>query len=257
MGFNFDLPFDLPESGTAQKLWRFCTKCMAMFFDGDPARKGVCSAGGGHSAQGFMFVLPHDVPESATAQGNWRFCTKCMAMFFDGDPARKGICPAGAGHNAQGFMFVLPHHDEIQVFDTGPITSNLPLGGSAQIVISKSGTYTFKSHAHDSGFDNINYTLGAVLMTPSGLAFTIHHQGSVEGTSGDLLGTPRRDDDQITTESNQAMRDEFGNLFNSTFVGKLAGTDTLVGGVKDLIEDALKAAASQLGQAAAKAVIAL
>jgi len=226
--------------------------------DGDPARKGVCSAGAGHSAQGFMFVLPHDVPESPTAQGKWRFCTKCMAMFFDGDPARKGICPAGAGHNAQGFMFVLPHHDEIQVFDSGPITSNLPLGGSAHLVITKTGAFTFTSHAHDSGFDNINYSLGAVLMSPSGLALTFGHQGGLEGTSAGLpLGTPRRDDDKITTGSNQAIRDEFGNIFNSIFIGKLAGTDTLVAGVQGLIGDALKAAATELGKAAATAVVAL
>jgi hypothetical protein len=258
MGFNFVLPFDVPESGTAQKLWRFCAKCMAMFFDGDPARKGVCSAGGGHSAQGFMFVLPHDVPESAVAQGNWRFCVKCMAMFFDGDPARKGACPAGAGHNAQGFMFVLPHHDEIQVFDSGPITSNLPLGGSAHLVITKTGAFTFTSHAHDSGFDNINYTLGAVLMTPSGLAFTFSHQGGVEGTSAGLpFGTPRRDDDKITAGSNKAIKDEFGNIFNSILVGKLVGTDTLVSGVQGVIGDALKAAAAQLGKAAATSIVAL
>ena len=30
-----------------------------MFFDGDPANKGVCDAGGGHAAAGFVFVLPH------------------------------------------------------------------------------------------------------------------------------------------------------------------------------------------------------
>jgi hypothetical protein len=34
---------------------------MALFFDGDPANKGVCDADvpHGHAAAGFVFVLPH------------------------------------------------------------------------------------------------------------------------------------------------------------------------------------------------------
>lgn len=42
----------------AQAQWRFCHKCVSMFFDGRP-EKGVCPAGGGHEAAGFNFVLPH------------------------------------------------------------------------------------------------------------------------------------------------------------------------------------------------------
>jgi hypothetical protein len=58
-GFMFVLPHDIPETPTDQGAWRFCEKCMALFFDGDPANKGVCDAGGGHAAAGFVFVLPH------------------------------------------------------------------------------------------------------------------------------------------------------------------------------------------------------
>ena len=32
----------------------------SMFYDSDPANKGQCSAGGGHTAYGLNFVLPHD-----------------------------------------------------------------------------------------------------------------------------------------------------------------------------------------------------
>ncbi len=88
-----------------QDHWRFCQKCESLFFDGYPA-KGVCPAGGGHSAAGFMFILPHDV--AGPGQADWRFCHKCHSMFFDGF-STKGVCPAGEGHSAAGFNFVLPH----------------------------------------------------------------------------------------------------------------------------------------------------
>jgi hypothetical protein len=46
--------------------WRFCDKCLVMFFTGptahDPSRseqKGRCAAGGAHRAVGFVFVLSH------------------------------------------------------------------------------------------------------------------------------------------------------------------------------------------------------
>jgi hypothetical protein len=249
-GFTFTLPHDIPEAGNGQGQWRFCDKCFAMFFDGDPNRKGVCDAGGGHQSQGFLFVLPHDVPGSATAQSAWRFCSKCFVMFFDGSD-NKGHCAAGAGHAAQGFMFVLPHlDDEVLTFDTGPITSNLPLGGSAHLVVNKTGAFTFNSHAHDSGFDNINYTIAAVLMSSQGLALSFAHQGSVEGTTAGLpFGSPKRGDDFITAGTNQAITDNFEKIRGAVLVGQLAGTDTLTDAIHQLIQDALQSAAKQLSSA--------
>jgi hypothetical protein len=116
-GFLFVLPHDVPESVRAQGAWRFCVKCVAMFFDGFP-RKGVCDADlRDHVAAGFVFVLPHDVPGSPTEQPGWRFCENCFVMFFDGS-ADKGSCAHGGGHAAQGFNFVLPHIDpNAQVID--------------------------------------------------------------------------------------------------------------------------------------------
>ncbi|MER5352332.1 hypothetical protein ABT093_18630 [Kitasatospora sp. NPDC002551] len=106
-GYNFILPYDVPETATAQRNWRFCQKCYSMFFWGYPS-DGVCPAGGAHSAQGFNFVLPHDVPETPTQQRNWRFCQKCYSMYFWGYPT-DGVCPAGGAHSAQGYNFALPH----------------------------------------------------------------------------------------------------------------------------------------------------
>jgi hypothetical protein len=95
------------ETQSVQADWRFCQKCQSMFFDGYPA-KGVCPAGGDHSAAGYNFVLPHDV--SGLGQADWRFCQKCQSLFFDGYPT-KGVCPAGGAHNAAGYNFVLAHDD--------------------------------------------------------------------------------------------------------------------------------------------------
>jgi hypothetical protein len=90
---------------SAQAGWRYCQKCESMFFDGYPT-KGVCPAGGAHSAAGYDFVLPHDI--SGPGQPDWKFCQKCQSMFFDGYPT-KGVCPAGGAHSAAGYNFVLPH----------------------------------------------------------------------------------------------------------------------------------------------------
>ena len=99
-----------PREGTqqpdlVQADWRFCGKCQSMFYDGYDS-KGVCPAGGAHSAVGNNFVLPHDV--RGPGQPDWRFCQKCQVMFFDGQ-ASKGVCPAGGSHASAGFNFVLPH----------------------------------------------------------------------------------------------------------------------------------------------------
>jgi hypothetical protein len=257
MGFNFTLPFDEPETGTAQRNWRFCTKCMAMFWDGVADRKGLCPAGAGHLAQGFMFALPHDLPASHDTQAQWRFCQNCMAMFWDGAPG-KGACPTGGGHVAQGFMFVLPFDDQVQAFDTGPIVSDLPLGGSAHLVMARNGDFTFSSHVHDSGFDNIHYVLEVVLMTPSGLAFTFTHVGHVEGTVAGLpFGTPDRNDDFIQSGNNPSITNEFDRITNSLFIGKLTGVDKLVAGVEGFLSDVVDEAAKDLGKAAAAGIVAL
>jgi len=91
----------------AQQDWRFCSKCMAMFWNGAPD-KGRCPAGGAHVAQGFQFLIHYDDNRGGANQSqyDWRFCTKCKAMYWDGAP-NKGRCPAGGGHLAQGFMFGL------------------------------------------------------------------------------------------------------------------------------------------------------
>jgi hypothetical protein len=254
-GVTFTLPHDIPEAGNGQAQWRFCQNCFAMFFDGDPNRKGVCDKGGGHVAQGFMFVLPHDVPAAAGTQPAWRFCEKDFVMFFDG-AENKGSCAAGGGHSAQGFMFVLPHlNDFVLNFNTGPLTSNLPLGGSAHLLINETGAFTLNTHAHDSGADNIDYTMAVTLASPEGVAFTFGIQGGVEGTTAGLpFGTPRRDDDQTKAGTNADITKNFDAIRGATLVGALVGTDTLTVAFDKFVNDFADAAVKQLGTGAAAAV---
>jgi hypothetical protein len=191
-------------------------------------------------------------------QANWRFCQKCAGMFFDRPD--HGRCPAGDVHSAQGFTFVLPHISvDPAIFDLGPLTNeHLPLGGSAHPLMRRNGNFTFSCHAHDSGFDNIDYVVGAVFMTTSGVAWTFSHEGHVEGTSAGLpFGTPKRDDDFIQGGTNPSITSEFENVAAGQFVATINGKDTLVGGITGLLSDLVKSAAQDLGKKGAEAVIGL
>ncbi|WP_199881269.1 hypothetical protein [Streptomyces sp. CB03911] len=108
-GLVFGLMHDVPPRPNLQPEWRFCSKCMTLFFNGDPGNKGVCKAGGNHEAIGFNFALLNDVPPPVNHQPEWRFCGKCMSLFFNGEPS-KGVCPrpAPSSHEAIGLNFFLP-----------------------------------------------------------------------------------------------------------------------------------------------------
>lgn len=140
-------------------------------------------------------------------------------------------------------------------FDTGYLTSELPLGGSAHVMISRNGDFLFTTHAHDSGFDNIDYALATVLISPDGTAFTFEHSGHVEGTSAGLpFGTPTRDSDFSVTGNDHRLAALFDQIAESgSYSGKLSGVDKLQQAVTELLADAAK----QLAAAGVKAVIAL
>lgn len=101
--------YPVPE----QAGWRFCAKCELLYYDGFPAFKGVCPAGGPHELQeSFDYHLAHDAPsaQGTPEQSNWRFCAKCAALFYDGFSTFKGRCPAGGLHEQQGsFDYQLAH----------------------------------------------------------------------------------------------------------------------------------------------------
>jgi hypothetical protein len=105
--FNFQLPFNVPETAKAQAQWFGCDRCSSLFFGGFGAAKG-CPAGGFHNPHSQNFVLPHDIPGTPIDQPGWGGCNKCSCMFFNGF-ADKGHCGGGGAHVQQGDLFVLPH----------------------------------------------------------------------------------------------------------------------------------------------------
>lgn len=105
--FNFQLPFDVPETPNALANWRGCDKCSGLFFAGF-GNAINCPGGGIHHANSQNFVLPHDIPGTAIDQPGWGGCNKCSYLFFNGF-ADKGHCQGGGGHVMQSPAFVLPH----------------------------------------------------------------------------------------------------------------------------------------------------
>jgi hypothetical protein len=98
VGFRFVLPFE-PTAASGQHDWRFCGKCAAIFWDGDPGFKGICPAGGVHAPIGNRFVLPVAPPEGPPGlegQSDWRFCGNCAGLFWNGD-IPKGVCAGASG----------------------------------------------------------------------------------------------------------------------------------------------------------------
>jgi hypothetical protein len=258
--FPYMMTFDVPSSDHVQTGWASCPKCQGMHFAGFPSQ-GACPAGGQHDkTNSFAYALTHDLPATQNVQAEWRACPKCQGLFFG---PFSGVCPAGGQHSADGsFNYLVPFSGglapDTAVFDSGPLTSSLALGGSAHVAVRGNGDFTFSCHAHDSGFDNIDYAIVGVLLTTNDIAFTFAHSGSTEGTSAGLpLGTPRRDDDFTTSGNNPMITTEFGGMNGALWKANLTGRDLLVHGIAGALEDLLAQVVSALGKAAAAAVVAL
>ncbi len=202
----------------------------------------------------------------AIDDGPNRVVLKCLGniegpRFLDGRTGNGtvGLAPATINQfTGTHWELVDPINVETMNFDTGPVTSGLPLGGSAHVVMRRNGGFTFNSHAHDSGFDNIDYTISAAVVTPAGIAFTFQHSGHVEGTIAGLpFGTPNRDNDFTTGGVNTQITTEWGGLVGAKIAAHLDGTDTLVRGLGGALDDVLKAALAEVGKEAATGIIAL
>ena len=143
-------------------------------------------------------------------------------------------------------------------YDSGNLTSSLPLQGSAHVVFDAKGDYTFTCHAHDSGFDNIDYVVAAVILNSDGIAFTFQHMGGVEGTSAGLpFGTPRRDDAYTVSGTNAEIVNVWSSIPGSSMASSINGQDALVGGIETELGKLLNSLLKELAQAAATAIIAL
>lgn len=250
-GWNFQLPHDRPETAQAQRNWQFCRNCYAMHWS--PAEKQACNLGGRHDPTGsWNFVLSHDTPETPTDQSGWRFCENCSGMFWEA--ATEQHCTAGGRHTAAGWVFTLPHRTD-HVYDTGPVTSDLPLGGWAQLSVRPDGFYTFKTHVHDSGADNISYAFGAVLVNRYGPPFAFSHTGHVEGTTGAIFGSPQRNDDQPTDGTDPRLAAEYDNLADADLITTLTGRDKLLQGIDQWLQDLAAQALQELGKKAVTAIV--
>jgi hypothetical protein len=145
---------------------------------------------------------------------------------------------------------------DVATFDSGPLTTGLPLGGSVRVVLRSNGDFTFSSHAHDSGLDNIDYVVSVAIVTSDGInAYEIQHSGSIQGTVGGI--PPHRNDDFTQGGNNQQIAREWAGITNAVLVANLRGTDQLVGGLEGALKSALEEALAELGKAAVSAVIKL
>lgn len=101
VGFTGAAQAQCPQIACVQEGWRWCNKCMGMFYGlATPAQGGlgVCPVGGTHTLAGSAFYYERVGATVANVQqGGWSWCAKCMGFFYSGGN-NMGTCPAGAGH---------------------------------------------------------------------------------------------------------------------------------------------------------------
>lgn len=140
------------------------------------------------------------------------------------------------------------------------LTSGLPLGGWVDITMNAEGDVTFSGHLHNSGFDNIDYTLSVVVVSASGASVGFQHSGHTEGTVAGLpFGTPDRDDNFVSPQplNNQQIAANWNDLKNGSIFWRLDATDTLAEGAGKVLGDLAQKAVAALGTAAVAALVAL
>ncbi len=146
-----------------------------------------------------------------------------------------------------------PDLPETVTLDSGSITSGLSIGGSAKLVMARSGNFTFSGHMHDSGALGIDYLLTVVAMTPSGLAYTVQHSGHTAGTF-----TPGSSNDDWTRPGfKEEIRDNWAEASQARLCWTMHANDTLTPQIGAALEEAVQVALKALGTAAVTAVIAL
>jgi uncharacterized protein with LGFP repeats len=155
--------------------------------------------------------------------------------------------------NSAGQPYAVPYSE---TYNSPYLTTNQPLGGSVQVVVTPDGWVTWQSHAHDSGFDNEAYSFVVAMAFPDGHVITLQHSGTTEGTVAGLpFGTPNRDDNYTNTEFNQFIHDHAFELAGVKFSAFLVAQDSTLQAIESyaagLIGDFVKSFVQQLGQGAA------
>jgi hypothetical protein len=259
-----------------QGRWRWCHQCQGMFHLGSGHTGGICPAGLAHDASqsAHYAIVSGDGAEGQ--QGGWRWCQLCEGMFYAGGPT-EGICPtthkahdgsasahyaaiigdAGVIHDGSrsshyAMLIDVPLPASVTL-DSGSITSGLSIGGFARLAMTSGGDFTFSGHMHDSGALGINFDLGVVAMTPSGIAYTMKRDGHTAGT----FTSGSRDDDWTTQGFDERIRDNWAEASQATLSCRLYASDSLTPQIGKALEDALQDALKAAGKTAVEAVIAL
>jgi hypothetical protein len=88
--------------------WRWCGKCMSLFWEGDTTN-GFCAGSGWHRPQGKKNYRLGRKPDPL-GESNWKWCKNCQMLFWAGGPDM-GVCPGtGKGHDSSnGTVYTLRH----------------------------------------------------------------------------------------------------------------------------------------------------
>jgi hypothetical protein len=105
---KFKIPFAGPGF-SGQTNWRYCFKCVALFFNGHQS-KGFCGADkSGHSSYGSgNYELKYTANPSLGNLYGWRWCRQCEQIFFCPFQECVTVCAAGGSHDKSesGFYFI-------------------------------------------------------------------------------------------------------------------------------------------------------
>jgi len=86
------------NSSNKQEGWRWCRRCMTMWFTQYNGSSGVCPSGGGHEQDGsgqYLMV----VEGGCDPCDGWRWCNQCMALHRRTLTSK---CASGGSHSESG-----------------------------------------------------------------------------------------------------------------------------------------------------------
>lgn len=148
--------------------------------------------------------------------------------------------------------------NDVKTFEAMIVFSDgTALGGNTKVVVNKNGDCTFSGHLHDSGFDPYSFTVMGVIMTPSGIGYTLVYSGHTEGTSSDFFGSPNRDDDWTVAVNKPEIRNNWVQVNMAICEFRTTAQDKFASNVQDTLNDIAKDAVKALAAAGVKALIAL
>ncbi|MEP7229744.1 MAG: hypothetical protein ABI691_05800 [Ginsengibacter sp.] len=148
--------------------------------------------------------------------------------------------------------------NDVKTFEAMIVFSDgTALGGYAKVVVNKNGDCTFSGHLHDSGFDPYSFTVMGVIMTPSGIGYTLVYSGHTEGTSSNFFGSPNRDNDWFVGVNKPEIRDNWVQINMAVCEFKTTAQDNFASNVQDTLNDIAKDAVKAFAAAGVKGLIAL